>query len=164
MGTDKSRLRLNGRSVLSLLRATANQLGYPVRIIRRDLVKRCGPLGGILTALKTTRAEAVLFLACDMPLISSRLLKRIVRSSESGVHAIFTTQRNRVGFPFLLPASARLTVESQIAKQALSVRELAAVLPSRKLHLSVRSHDLFNINTPRDKAKAESLLRRRGAK
>ncbi|MBI3255114.1 MAG: NTP transferase domain-containing protein, partial [Nitrosarchaeum sp.] len=34
-------------------------------------VPRCGPLGGILTGLRSAKTEAVLFLACDMPLITT---------------------------------------------------------------------------------------------
>ena len=75
MGRDKARLRLNGRTLLAQVRDAAQTLGCPVRVIRRDLVTRCGPLGGVFTALKTSRAEAVLFLACDMPFVSPELLR-----------------------------------------------------------------------------------------
>ena len=161
MGVDKSRLRLNGRSMLALIRATASELRYPVRSLRRDAVQRCGPLGGILTALKTTRARAVLFLACDMPLISSVLLKRVRRLSASGRHAVFTAEQNRIGFPLLLPTSALSAVESQIARRALSVHELADLLQARTFYVAVGSRDLFNVNTQEDKAEAERNLRQR---
>src|SRR5437879_712927 len=38
-------------------------------------VPRCGPLGGIYTALQTTRAQVILFLACDMPFITTELMQ-----------------------------------------------------------------------------------------
>src|SRR2546430_17716334 len=75
MGRDKSRLKLGRRTLLGHIRAEAKTLGLPVRVIRRDLVPRCGPLGGIYTALKSTRADGVLFLACDMPFVRAALLK-----------------------------------------------------------------------------------------
>src|SRR5690349_6523011 len=84
MGGDKARLRLGRRTMLSIIRGTASDLGVPVRIIRKDLIARCGPLGGLLTGLKTTRADAVLFLACDMPLISRALLHKIIHVSSEG--------------------------------------------------------------------------------
>src|SRR5215213_7030364 len=84
MGRDKSKLRLGGKTLLSHVRKTAGTLDLPVRVVRRDLVPRCGPMGGIYTALKTTSAEAVLFLACDMPQISSALLKKLLQQSKNG--------------------------------------------------------------------------------
>ena len=70
MGRDKARLRLGGRSLLSILRQVSREAGLPCRVLRRDTVKRCGPLGGILTALTSSKHEACLFLSCDMPFIT----------------------------------------------------------------------------------------------
>ena len=88
MGRDKSRLKLGRRTMLGHIRAEAKTLGLPVRVIRRDLVPRCGPLGGIFTALKTTSADGVLFLACDMPFIRSeeRRVGKECRSRWSPYH------------------------------------------------------------------------------
>src|SRR5438034_4202031 len=74
MGRDKSRLRLGERTLLAHICATAKTIGLPHRIIRRDLVVQCGPIGGIYTALVTCRVNATLFLSCDMPLVSAALL------------------------------------------------------------------------------------------
>src|ERR1700733_13460686 len=81
MGKDKARLRLGQRTMLALIRAQARATGLPVRVIRRDAVPRCGPLGGIVAALKTTRVEAVLFLACDMPFVTAELLEWVLKQS-----------------------------------------------------------------------------------
>ena len=40
MGRDKSKLRLGRRTMLSIIREMAQQLHFPVRVIRRDLVPR----------------------------------------------------------------------------------------------------------------------------
>ncbi|MEO8427284.1 MAG: NTP transferase domain-containing protein, partial [Verrucomicrobiota bacterium] len=78
MGRDKSRLRLGKRTLLGQVRATAERLRLPVRIIRQDLVPRCGPLGGIYTALKTSRKQVILFLPCDTPFVSLGLLEKVL--------------------------------------------------------------------------------------
>src|SRR5262245_26810080 len=81
LGRDKARLRLGPRTVLGHVREQARALGLPVRVIRRDRVPRCGPLGGVYTALVTTRADAVLFLACDMPFLTAATMVRLWRRS-----------------------------------------------------------------------------------
>src|SRR5882724_1066931 len=88
MGRDKSRLRLGGRTLLAHIRATAKTVGLPHRIIRRDLVVHCGPMGGLYTALMTSRADATLFLACDMPFVSAGLLEMLVRKAEHNENAL----------------------------------------------------------------------------
>lgn len=138
--------------------STAGSFSAGVRVIRKDRVRRCGPLGGILTGLCNSQAVAVLFLACDMPLVSSRLLKRIVRGSRCGERAVFVTQQARVGFPCFLPRSAAEIVEEQIAVGEFSLHALAKRLRAHRLKVPARNRELLNVNTPRDLEEAEQLL------
>src|SRR5215813_7948185 len=85
MGRDKAGLRLHGKSLLQWVRGSALQTGYAVRVIRRDLVPRCGPLGGMHAALTTSQAAAELFLACDMPFIEPRWLRKLALVGPRGV-------------------------------------------------------------------------------
>jgi molybdenum cofactor guanylyltransferase len=158
LGKDKARLRFGRRTMLSIIRSEAAKLKYPVRIIRRDLVPRCGPLGGIFTALKTTRAETVLFLACDMPLITNKLLKRLVTASGAKMQPVIVAQDNQLGFPFILPRTVLADVESQVAREQFSIHALAVKVKARKLRVPTRSHELFNVNTVEDAQRAAELL------
>ena len=162
LGRDKARLKLGGHTMLARIRCIALELGCPVRVIRRDVVARCGPLGGIITALQTTRADAVLFLACDMPLVTAALLHRIVRASRHGVRSACAAQSGRVGFPLLLPATTRPTVEAQWQNGELSLQALARKTEARRVVVSVRRPELFNVNTPEDAALARQHLRALG--
>lgn len=157
MGRDKAKLRLGGMSLLSRVRAVARATQYPLRIIRRDLVTRCGPLGGIITACKTSKAQSILFLACDMPFLSQRLLRRLIRSSGDG-QAVVAMQNNRAGFPFIIPIAALSRVEAQIKRGEFSLQRLASKLRARRLRIGSRSHELFNVNAPQDAVFAEGLL------
>src|SRR5206468_11629485 len=78
MGRDKSRLHMGGRTLLAHIRRTAKMIGLPHRIIRRDLVVHCGPVGGLYTALVASRADATLFLSCDMPFVSAVLFVKVI--------------------------------------------------------------------------------------
>jgi molybdopterin-guanine dinucleotide biosynthesis protein A len=132
-------------------RATAERLKLPIRIIRKDLVPRCGPLGGIYTALKTSRKQAVLFLPCDMPFVSLALLEKLLSSLRPDDAGMFVVAHKRVSFPFLLHRNCLSGVEKQLAKKHYSLQALAAALRAKKIRRSPGEEmDLFNINTPQE--------------
>jgi molybdopterin-guanine dinucleotide biosynthesis protein A len=158
MGRDKARLVLKGKSLLGHIRSLAKKMGWPVRVIRRDAVRHCGPLGGIYTALKAGSAETHLFLACDMPFVSSDLLARVAARAGSKRRAVFATLDGTAGFPFCLPAAALPVVEAQIRKKQFSLQALARVLEAKLLRIPKRrEHELLNINTPEDWLAARRL-------
>jgi len=163
MGRDKSRLRLGERTLLAHIRATAKASGLPHRIIRRDLVVHCGPMGGLYTALVTSRADATLFLSCDMPFVSAGLLEMLVRKARHNENALFVEANGRVGFPLLLFRRTALpVVESQLEKMAFSLQRLARALRSQTIRLASRqARELFNVNTPDDLRNARALWRDR---
>ena len=163
MGRDKSRLRLGGRTLLAHIRATAKTIGLPHRIIRRDLVAHCGPLGGLYTALVTSRADATLFLSCDMPFVSAGLLEMLVRKAKREENALFVEANGLVGFPLVLFRRTALpVVESQLEKMAFSLQRLAQALRSQTIRLAARqAHELFNVNTPEDLRNARALWHER---
>jgi molybdopterin-guanine dinucleotide biosynthesis protein A len=174
LGRDKARLKIDGVTMLARIRTTAENAnlrltGYAntkkgelqprVRVLRKDAVPRCGPLGGLITALRSTRARGVLFLACDMPLITPMLLRRLFRASADGKCATFTAQEQRVGFPLILPVSDLAVVEEQMSAGRLSLQSLAEKLHARRLLVPAHSEELDNVNTPADLARVERVLR-----
>jgi molybdopterin-guanine dinucleotide biosynthesis protein A len=160
MGRDKSRLRLGGQSLLARVRSVAARTPYPVRVLRRDLVPRCGPLGGVYTALKTTPSESVLFLACDMPFITGELIARLVKLNRAGRLAVFTLGCNGPGFPFLVHQAALPLVEEQIAAGRFSLHELAAKCRAKMIRSPGGARSLFNVNTPEDAERGKRKLKK----
>jgi molybdopterin-guanine dinucleotide biosynthesis protein A len=152
MGRDKGSIKLGRKTMLGRVRAAARATGLDVRVIRKDLVPRCGPLGGVYTALKTTRAEAVLFLACDMPFVTVALLKDVLESrAKRSSGSVFVVCDGRAGFPFVIPKMDLVLVENQMVKKAFSIHALASVLIARRLRLGETWRlQLTNINTPGD--------------
>ncbi len=145
MGRDKARLRWRGKSLLQHVGIVARKSRWPVRVIRRDLVPRCGPMGGIYTALTTTRFEFVLFLACDMPFVSGDLIGQFLDLKAPA----FAYGPDGAGFPFLLPRSALALVEKQIASERYSIQLLAKKCRARKVRPR-ELREVFNVNTPED--------------
>jgi molybdopterin-guanine dinucleotide biosynthesis protein A len=162
MGREKSHLRLGQRTLLDHLRAAARKLNLPVRVIKRDAVTRCGPIGGIYTVLKTSRKDAVLFLACDMPFVSPEFLGEIIHALGPSRKAVFAGSKTRPGFPLLLRSDACLPfVTQQIAQGRFSLQALAGILKATFLRPARNSAwQLSNINTPADLAKAREQMSR----
>jgi len=147
MGSDKARLRLGSRSLLQHVRVAAMATGLPVRVIRRDLVPPCGPLGGLYTALKTTKHDAILALACDMPFVTPDLLKLLVKRFGRR-KSLFVSHGGKPGFPFLLHRTTLPVVARNIENRRLAIHQLAKSLKSSAITVRPRVHELSNINTP----------------
>jgi molybdopterin-guanine dinucleotide biosynthesis protein A len=120
-------------------------------VIRRDRVPRCGPLGGVYTALKTAKAETVVFLACDMPFISPEFIGWVIKKADNGGKDAFVRSNKQAGFPFAVRRDALTAVEVQIKLRDLSLQALARVLGARVVAPPRRwVSQLQNINTRGD--------------
>jgi molybdenum cofactor guanylyltransferase len=162
MGRDKARLRLGGKTLLRHVQDVASQTKWSVRIIRRDLVPRCGPLGGVYTALRTTPANSVLFLACDMPFVTVELVEKLLASWPSKTGAIFTRDGDGedVGFPFILHRNLLDKVEQQLAERRYSLQTLAARCRAKIFVARCAGPVLCNVNTPSDWKAARKMVTR----
>ena len=159
MGREKAKEKLGGQTMLGKIKTIARGSGLEVRVIRRDCVPRCGPLGGILTGLKSSGDDAVLFLACDMPFITVELLKRLLRAFDHR-EALFVRSKAGIGFPIILRREVWPKVARQIERRELSLHRLAAILETKLVRLpKTFTEQLRNLNTP---AELEEARRRRG--
>jgi molybdopterin-guanine dinucleotide biosynthesis protein A len=162
MGRDKARLRLGSKTMLGVILETARRTGLKVRTLRRDLVPRCGPLGGIYSALKTTRADVVVFLACDMPLVREEMIDKLTATAIGHPgRAIFFTLRGKLAFPFLLPRVHAAQIAVCIEKEDLSIQSLRKHLPIKIMPCPRKwLRCLENINTPEELTRAKTQLAR----
>jgi molybdopterin-guanine dinucleotide biosynthesis protein A len=110
-------------------------------------------LGGILTGLLSARAETVLFLSCDMPFVSTRLLRQLITALEqsTSLRGVFARTGNTVGFPLVVRRDIVTDVEKLIAAKELSLQGLARRLKGKSIKVPTsRARELTNINTPED--------------
>lgn len=159
MGRDKSRISIAGRTLLQHVRAAALATGLPVRTIRTDAVPRCGPLGGVLTGLRRARVGWALFLSCDMPLVTPRLLEELIRAANAKQRSVFVRTERGFGFPLVLPVNAGVVVERLIAEGQPSLQRLASAVSAVGRTLPAgRQRELSNANTPGELAALRRLL------
>ncbi len=79
---------------MALITNTPEEYAFLNLDSRKDLVPRCGPIGGIYTALRTAQTPLCLCVACDMPFISPALLEYMVERSP-GYDVIVPAQDGR---------------------------------------------------------------------
>ena len=95
MGRDKALLPIDGSLLVErtaeVVRAAAGSatlIGAPGRYahlglpVLPDLVEDCGPIGGLHTALKATRADWNLVVACDMPSLNTGFLTDLLAAAK----------------------------------------------------------------------------------
>lgn len=101
MGFDKGLWSVGGRPLLQLLAARLAEVTDEVLLsandpaaygsvgltIIPDIFPRCGPLAGVHAAMLHSWRPWILALACDLPRISSAMLKNLIRHTR-GFHAV----------------------------------------------------------------------------
>ncbi|MGA3027852.1 MAG: molybdenum cofactor guanylyltransferase [Bryobacteraceae bacterium] len=124
------------------------RFGWP---ILADAAPDLGPIGGLLTALEHTGAEWNVLVACDMPELSSDLLRQLLRKTVRARGRCVAPVTGD-GFEPLCAVyrrSALPEVRSAIAAGRLKMRDLLARLDA----LPVTGLDAAffrNVNTPED--------------
>ena len=91
MGQDKGTLVVQNKEMLKHILDMLQNFEIPIRLIAnqenyqkfgielcKDLVKKKGAMGGLYTALATTKFQKVLVLPCDMPFLPSKAISLLV--------------------------------------------------------------------------------------
>jgi molybdopterin-guanine dinucleotide biosynthesis protein A len=95
MGSDKGLLDVGGKKIIERIIEELKQAVEEIIIISNgdkydylgykiysDIIKDCGPMGGIHTALTYSITERNLIISCDMPFVSKNILKAIIEYSD----------------------------------------------------------------------------------
>lgn len=177
-GVNKALVEVGGRPIvarqLDVLRrlgaevvAVANDdslASFDVRIVP-DVERQAGPLMGLYSGLRAAQGELCLVVACDMPLLSERLLRWLIEQAPGHdlvapviggqpepAHAVYRRA------PCLGAAEAAL---------ARGDRRLISFWPEVRVrhvgepelrHLDPELRSFFNVNTPADLEQAERWL------
>ena len=169
MGRDKALLELDEPGI-TLLEKTASlvklvagsvtvvggeerygNLGLPVMA---DLIPEIGPMGGLVSILRTTQAEWNLLVACDMPHLNVELLRNLLLAAvESNADCVLAEGPDGRLHPLCavyhrrcLPEVGRL-----ISNKCFTMNSLIEILDAK--HWFVADNRLLgNVNTPADLA------------
>jgi molybdopterin-guanine dinucleotide biosynthesis protein A len=162
MGQDKALLPWKGSTLIQsvaweVFNASGNvtligsperygSLGFPVI---SDKIAGCGPLGGLHAALKATKAEWNVLVACDMPGVTSGLLAELLVAAEvSGADALVPQTPGGLE-PLCAVYHVRLlpAVESAVHSKLLKMHDFVSTIHAR-LWPAPDPAVFRNINTP----------------
>lgn len=95
MGLDKGLLVVQGKKIIErtieamkaevdeiIIISNGNNYEYLGYKVYKDIVKNCGPMGGIFTALSYSKTEKNFVVSCDMPFLSKELVSFIIENSD----------------------------------------------------------------------------------
>lgn len=180
MGTDKAFVMLHGKPLVEHLVAKVRHLGQieTILITNRpdaysflglpaytDVLPGSGSLGGIYTALHYSRTSYVLILACDMPFVSTPLLKYMVRLTEGDSFDVIVPRVE--GYPESMHAIYRRTclgpIRARLNAGQLKVTGFYGEVCVRAIDepeyqiFDPKGLSFYNVNTPEDLARAQQL-------
>ncbi|HLI28176.1 MAG TPA: molybdenum cofactor guanylyltransferase [Chloroflexota bacterium] len=176
-GVNKALLEIGGQRVIDRLLAALRPLGTPIVIVSnddslrglpdtvvvRDVEPRAGALMGLYSGLRVVRTPLATATACDMPFVSTALLRVLLALAE-GVDAVVPVigeqpePLHAVYRPSCLPA-----IEAALAagrKRLLAFFEAVRVryVPEAELRRwDPELRSFLNVNWPDDLARARAL-------
>jgi molybdopterin-guanine dinucleotide biosynthesis protein A len=113
-----------------------------------------GPLGGVLTALEAfAEVEAVVVVACDLPLLTAATVQAMVaelRASPAALAAVARTDRLQPLCVVWRPAASPL-LRTEFGGGTRRLHDVLARMAI--VEVSVHHQDLSNVNTPADLSK-----------
>ncbi len=162
MGRDKGLIEINGRPMTAHLIDTLKNLGMIPGIISNnpayeqfglpvipDIIKDQGPLGGLYTAMRWTRAANVLLVSCDMPFIGAAAIKRLLDAIQPGRIVAAKVNDRLNPMPAIYPRLLEEQVKDLILAHKLQLcrwisEQNPVIVPLENMH------EFLNINTPVD--------------
>lgn len=165
MGSDKGLLEVEGKKIVDRIIAVLklqvgniiiisnknnyNNLGYPVY---SDIIKDCGPMGGIFTALNYSKTDQILVISCDMPFISEPILASIIEKSDDG-EIIIPEHGNGKLEPLcaLYSKTCLGTFAQLLTKRDLKIKDALKYFSIMRIEFKGKDspeHHFLNVNTP----------------
>ena len=169
MGTDKSRLLLDGQTFTQRIANTLLEVASEVTIVGQgsedprvkstsDIYPHWGALGGVHAALAAARAEWAFVLACDLPFVTANLFTRLA-TFRKNYDAVVPIQRDGRPQPlcslYRIDPCLTLAQELIIAGKRRPLDLLQSVKTCWLPFANLRDLDgvekfFLNINTPED--------------
>jgi molybdopterin-guanine dinucleotide biosynthesis protein A len=176
-GQDKSRLVVEGRTIIVRQLEVLQQVADPIFVVgpdparyadlgltvHPDIIPDAGALGGIYTALLQATTDRVLVVACDLPFLHAGLLERLIALGPGRDGAWARSDRHAQPLLACYRRDAHSRIRARIDAGLLRAADLAQVLdiaeigPDEIAAYGPPERLLANLNTPADYARVQSM-------
>lgn len=165
MGTEKSSLRLDGKTFLKCLSDELEGFGEIVVSVDHiecheeigmpmveDVYPEHGPMGGIYSALVGDRFDEILTVPCDVPLFSKKFAERLYGLLRDNVDAVITVTDDGRIHPLcgIYRKSCLPVMKECLEKRELRMMSMLEHLNVVYMEAGEDSWQLQNINTPEE--------------
>lgn len=124
------------------------EVGLPMVV---DIYPGIGPMGGIYAGLMSCFEDALFVVACDMPKVDQKTVRRVVRAYQETGKLTLVEANGRVQPLFgIYPRSMALLLESLIWERNYRMRELLELTDYVLVPLEEGSTAAENVNTRED--------------
>lgn len=164
-GTDKALHQIDGEAMIARVFRAMRDVAAPILISVADAARRYpvdavhvvdrypdgGPLAGIHAGLASLDVPWLLVCACDLPFVTSDVLRRMRSFASDDVEAVVALQSDGQTQPLCAIYHRRLLprVEAALARGNRGVRRFVESLSSVRL-IDATDEPLRNINRPED--------------
>lgn len=176
MGSPKQDLRVEGRSLLERVVDAARGAAEEVVLVgdrpsaercglraADDLLEGAGPLSGLAGGLAACPPGMHALLACDLPFVEARVLRRLAELAEGADAVVPEVDGRRHPLCALYDrrcleparacvASGRLRMDDLLARVRVRIARPGELLPANL------ARAVFNVNTPEDLLRARRIL------
>ncbi|MFC1703792.1 molybdenum cofactor guanylyltransferase [Candidatus Omnitrophota bacterium] len=167
MGTPKQFLTVDGKRLIDItlealqplfseiLIVTNNKnnfVGFKNVKIVEDIIKDCGPLGGIHAGLKAISNDKGFFVACDMPDLHKNLVRRLLEAAEDSFDCIVpSTEKGIEPLHAVYSKSLLPELEISLRKKEYSIKQFLKRCNCNYVKIKPEEESSFyNINTSED--------------
>lgn len=163
MGTDKATLEIDGIPMATRVAQAATRAGADEILLiggtqarakklhgtwKKDAYPGEGPLGGVITALKSATHDSVVVLSCDMPFITDSVITSLVRGLSDAQASVGRTDRLNWLCSAWSTDECLTTLQSVWKRKERAVHRAAVLLDVAEV--PVPAVAVRNINTPQD--------------
>ncbi len=164
MGTDKGLLVVEGKSIVERIANVLNPFVNEIVIISNgnnydflgykiynDIIKECGPIGGIYTALSLSNTEKNFIVSCDMPNITKELVQFIIENSGESDISVPMHQNKLEPLCAIYDKHCYLKFEELIKENKLKLHDAINHFNTKYITIpeTIFKYNCFaNINTP----------------
>ena len=163
MGADKATLEIDGVAMAERVSRAAQEAGASEVLLiggtqkkasglsgawKKDLFAGEGPLGGVITALKSASHDSVVVLSCDMPYITSSVIASLVPPLSEAQATVGRTDRLNWMCAAWSKSECLQTLQSVWKRNERAIHRAAVLLDV--VEVPVPAVAVRNINTPED--------------